>query len=138
MKKIYTSNYARHSANPNAIGISLIVPEWYEGTTQPNLAPTSDMVFSLKRDKKGYNQRKYVRDYIDLMHERKINPHKLVKSWEPNTILLCYETPTDFCHRRILADWIQEHTGFVIPEWQNEKELELSKQNDVVDSIVSF
>ncbi len=138
MKKIYTSNYARHATNPNAIGISLVVPEWYEGTTNPILAPTSDMVFSLKRDKKGYNQRKYVRDYIDLMHDRHVNPHKLIKSWDTNTILLCYEAPTEFCHRRVLADWIKEHTGFEISEWQNDQELEQSKQNEVVDSIVSF
>jgi len=138
MKKLYTSNYARHANNPLAIGISLVVPEWYVGVRMLDLAPTSDMVFSIKRDRHGYNKRKYVRDYIDLMHDRKINPHALIKSLPTGTLLLCYESPEDFCHRHVLADWIKEHTGFEIEEWKNEKELLADKQSKVVDSIVSF
>lgn len=26
-------------------------------------------------------------------------------------ILLCYEKPTDFCHRHLVADWINKHKG---------------------------
>ena len=33
-------------------------------------------------------------------------------------ILLCYEKPTDFCHRHLVADWINKYKGdnFII-EW---------------------
>ena len=33
-------------------------------------------------------------------------------------ILLCYEKPTDFCHRHLVADWINKHKGanFIV-EW---------------------
>jgi uncharacterized protein (DUF488 family) len=53
-------------------------------------------------------------------------------------LLLCYESPGEFCHRRLLADWIERHTEFVITEWKNEKELEEENQNKVVDSILDF
>ena len=30
--------------------------------------------------------------------------------------LLCYEKPGDFCHRRIVAEWLEKGTGVVVPE----------------------
>ena len=39
-----------------------------------------------------------------------------------NIILLCHELPgtklnkEHFCHRRLLADWIELETGIIIPE----------------------
>lgn len=138
MKKIYTSNYARHGNNHDAIAISLTVPEWYEGNRLEYLAPKSDMVGKIKKGSENYNQRKYTREYIDLLKARNINPQRLVDSLPDGTILLCYESPGDFCHRRLLADWIERHTGVVIPEWKNEKEAEIENQNKVVDSILDF
>jgi hypothetical protein len=32
-------------------------------------------------------------------------------------ILCCWERPGVFCHRRIVAEWIQTHCGIVVPEW---------------------
>lgn len=31
-------------------------------------------------------------------------------------VLLCYETPKDFCHRRLAADWLMRSLGVSIPE----------------------
>jgi len=138
MKTIYTSNYARHGNNPNAIAISLTVPEWYEGTRLEYLAPKSDMVGKIRKGSENYNQRKYTREYLDLLKGRNVQPQKLVDSLPDGTILLCYESPGDFCHRRLLADWIERHTGVVVPEWKNEKEKEAENQNKVVDSILDF
>ena len=138
MKKIYTSNYARHGDNPIAFGISLTVPEWYEGERLEYLAPRSDMVGKIKKNAENYNQRKYTREYIDLLNGRNINPQKLIDSLPDGALLLCYEPPGVFCHRRLLADWVERHTGFIISEWQNEEEREAENQNKVVDSILDF
>lgn len=138
MKKIYTSNYARHGNNPNAIAISLTIPEWYEGNRLEYLAPKSDMVGKIKKSEANYNQRKYTREYLDLLKARNIKPEWLLEQLSDGAILLCYEKPGDFCHRRILADWIERHTGVVVPEWKNEKEKEAENQNKVVDSILDF
>lgn len=138
MKKIYTSNYARHGNNPNAIGISLTVPDWYEGKRLQSLAPRSDMVGKIKKGSANYNQRKYTREYLDVLKGRKIDPQKLIDSLPDGTLLLCYESPGDFCHRHLLTEWVERHTGFIITEWKNEKELEEENQNKVVDSILDF
>ena len=138
MKKIYTSNYARNGNNPNAIAISSIVPEWYEGKRFSHLAPLRDMVGKVKKNVENYDQRRYKRDYLDLLKARKIDPKWLVDTLPDGAILLCYESPGDFCHRRILAEWIEHHTGVKVPEWKNEKELQQEEQNKVVDSILDF
>jgi len=138
MKKIYTSNYARHANNPLAIGISLTVPDWYEGVWLKSLAPGTDMVGKIKKGSENYNQRKYTREYLDLLKARNIDPQNLIDSMPDGTLLLCYESPGVFCHRRVLADWVERHTGFVIEEWKNENEIERDQQNKVVDSILNF
>ena len=43
--------------------------------------------------------------------------HELVGAYAPAPIvLLCYEPPGEFCHRRLLAEWIEQHLGMEIPE----------------------
>jgi len=138
MKHIYTSNYARHGGNPLAIGISLTVPDWYEGKRLQYLAPRSDMVGKIKKGEANYNQRKYTREYYDVLNGRKIDAGQLIESLPEGSLLLCYESPKDFCHRHLLAEWVERKTGFVITEWKNEEELEQEKQSTVVDSILDF
>ncbi len=138
MKKIYTSNYARHGGSPLAIGISLTVPDWYEGARLEYLAPRSDMVGKIKKGEANYNQRKYTREYLDVLNGRGVNAEKLIDGLPDGALLLCYEAPNDFCHRHLLAEWVERKTGFVITEWKNEKELEQEKQSNTVDSILDF
>lgn len=138
MKKIYTSNYARNANNPNAIGISLTIPEWYEGKRMEFLAPKSDMIGKIRKGTANYNQRKYTRDYLDLLKARNVDPKKLIETISEGAILLCYESPGEFCHRRVLADWIERHTGVTVPEWMNEKETVQAAQNEKVASILDF
>lgn len=138
MKQIYTSNYARNSNNPKAIGISLMVPPWYNGERMEILAPTREMIEKHKYNKAIYNDNDYSVDYIDLLKERNLTPELVLDMIPDGSILLCYEKPYDFCHRRVLAEWIEYHTGNPILEWKNEKELRKEKQNKVVDNILDF
>jgi len=138
MKKIYTSNYARNSNNPKAIGISFVIPEWYNGATLPKLAPMQAMINTFKRKKDSYMERQFSQRYISLLRSRDIKAESLLEEIPDGSILLCYESPGEFCHRRVLAEWIEHHTGVHIPEWKNEKELEKEVQNKVVDSIIEF
>ena len=51
-------------------------------------------------------------EFLDAMREK----------FGENIILLCHELPgkeinkKHFCHRRLLADWIQLETGIIVPE----------------------
>lgn len=136
MKKIYTSNYARCGSNPNAIGISCTVPQWFSGARLPDLAPEWNMVDSIK---KGLlDEQQYTSRYIKLLRSRRIDPTLVYNNLPDGTILLCYESPGDFCHRRILAEWIFLDTEILIPEWKSPEELKQDEQNDFVDSLLDF
>ena len=37
---------------------------------------------------------------------------------EHDCVLLCYEKPGDFCHRHILANWLEENFGFKVEEFR--------------------
>jgi len=40
--------------------------------------------------------------------------HALVAPHDP--VLLCWEKPGEFCHRRLVACWFEEHLGVTVPE----------------------
>jgi hypothetical protein len=136
---IYTSNYARKGQDPGAIAISVGLKEWNSHLLHmKELAPTWEMVNDIKNGSITENQ--YTEMYLLLLEERKFYPHKFVKQF-PSDIdyyLLCYEPPNTFCHRRVLADYIEYNTGIVIPEWMNEKELKLSKQQEITEDLLQF
>lgn len=46
----------------------------------------------------------YIRRYHLLLDKR--NPHQIVSELGEDAILLCYENPTLFCHRHIVARWL--------------------------------
>jgi len=136
MKNIHTSNFARNGDKPNAIAISCTVPKWYNGKHYKSLAPEWSMVDAVKKDQMTREQ--YAVFYLDLLTERGITPEKVLAMIPDNSILLCYESPNNFCHRRVLADWVKDKTGVEIPEWKNEKEQDLAQQEALVDSMLDF
>lgn len=67
----------------------------------------------------------YIKEFYDL-RLKDLNPYELMdtlkQKFGEEIILLCHELPgleinkEHFCHRRLLADWIELETGIVIPE----------------------
>lgn len=67
----------------------------------------------------------YIREFYDL-RLKDLNPKELMNTlnqkFGENIVLLCHELPgldinkEHFCHRRLIADWIELETGIVIPE----------------------
>jgi len=58
-------------------------------------------------------------EYTKLYHERvlkNLNPYTVWRELGEDAILLCYEEPGEFCHRRLVAAWIEKHLGFQVPE----------------------
>jgi hypothetical protein len=44
---------------------------------------------------------------------------ELVESYAPERIVcLCYEPPGAWCHRRLFAEWVEQKTGLLVPEWE--------------------
>lgn len=67
----------------------------------------------------------YIKEFYHL-RLKDLNPNELLndlkQKFGDEIILLCHELPgkqinkIHFCHRRLLADWIELETGIVIPE----------------------
>lgn len=131
---IYTSYYAKHGSNPKAIGISYSVPKWFDKSRHLcMLAPTWDLVGGYKDG--SITQQEYTTRYVQLLEGREIDPMGIAHNLPEGTILLCYERPGDFCHRRVLAEWVEQTTGVKIPEW---KDPEQEKKDQIVDDLLNF
>ena len=67
----------------------------------------------------------YIKEFYDL-RLKDLNPNDLINTlnqkFGEEIILLCHELPgtninkKHFCHRRLLANWLELETGIIIPE----------------------
>lgn len=135
-KTIYTSNYARKGTDPNAFATSVGLPNWYLGKRIKDVAPTWDLVRGFKTGIVSESQ--YMDAYLHLLQLRNVDPHELIESLPNNAFLLCYESPTEFCHRHILGAWIQYNTNVPVVEWKNEKEQKEADQMGIVDELLEL
>jgi len=100
-----TSNFFKSGRLPNAVSIARSSPSFFTGEKDASLAPTWSLF------KKGrYSKAEYVREVL------KDRDPKEVYALHKNHILLCWEAPGNSCHRRYLAEWLQEELGVSIPE----------------------
>lgn len=109
---IKTSFFAGYKGQ-DGIAISRGVPKGWKGPRMMDLCPPWNMIknhgLSQAEWEKWYRENILVWiDFDELM--LMIN----------NKVLLCWEKPGQFCHRRIVAKWIEENTGVEVPEWQAE------------------
>lgn len=67
----------------------------------------------------------YIQEFFDL-RLKELDPYMFLndlnQKFGNEIILLCHESPGDsinikhFCHRRLIADWLELETGLIIPE----------------------
>jgi uncharacterized protein (DUF488 family) len=74
----------------------------------PELAPTQEMLDAYKKEKGDWRQ--YENRFLGLMRERKIE-EKLPRSIFDGGCLLCSEDKPHQCHRRLVAEYLQQHWG---------------------------
>jgi uncharacterized protein YeaO (DUF488 family) len=128
MKTFYTSHYSLNGRHPKAVSISARAPHFFKGRWYLDLAPSWGLITAYKFQK--LSEHDYTDAYLDLIiNERKLNPHKVVNDLEDGSMLLCYE-PDDgsFCHRHIVAEWLQRETGIIIEEWKPPKLLTIADE----------
>jgi len=76
----------------------------------PELAPTQEMLDAYKKEKGDW--RHYEQRFLGLMRERRIE-EKLPRSIFEGGCLLCSEDKPHQCHRRLVAEYLQQHWGDV-------------------------
>ena len=125
---IYTSYFAKLKSLPdNIIPISICskAPEWYKGLQYKKLAPKYDFFIKWKENHdndyfiKCFNEQVLEQlNYNDVIREllMLVGNYKGL-NYFPNICLICYEKPSDFCHRHLVAEWLREN-GFNCEEYK--------------------
>jgi uncharacterized protein (DUF488 family) len=111
------------------VAICLYPPIDWAGLRFPTLAPPNHLFFAKKAGK--VDNLAYERIYYEQVLD-KLDPQYIYDMFK-NNVLLCWEEPGEFCHRRIVAKWIQDKLGIEVPEWniKDEKIEELSKKKNI-------
>jgi len=125
---IQTSYFAKYK-QPNGISIAFKQPDWFRGESFPSLYPPSWLVHEYKSGIRSQAQ------YAELYHRfilAKYEASEIVKQLDGKA-LLCWEKADTFCHRRIVAEWIESKTGIIAPEYRSVEE---EMQEDEEQSIM--
>ena len=83
---------------------------------------------------KNYIEYEYIKSYYETrLLSLNINEllEILYKKFGNDIILLCHESIDEFCHRRVLADFIELETGIYIPEVSIDESQNLTKENPI-------
>ena len=135
---IYTSYFAKLKSLPeDVIPISICgkAPDWYKGLQYKKLAPKYDFFMKWKEN---HNNDYYIKCFKEQVLD-KLNVDDVVKELDsllidvtttlnykvdsmlvPRIALVCYEKPSDFCHRHLVADWLNKN-GISCKEWSEEE-----------------
>lgn len=119
---IYTGYYAKASkyseAGLKVISISRTEPGFAEIDGKIwELCPSSDILWDHKEGRIGDEE--YIERYnsqLDALGIRKVLT--LIHHCGDDLVLTCWEAPGKFCHRHILADYINKYTKLEITEYK--------------------
>ena len=110
-----TSNFARHNIEKfrNAVSIARST-RWFTGRRYPKLAPSRDLFTKYLAG--IVDETEYATEYRqDVLG--KLDPVKAAAELGSDAVLLCWEAPGKFCHRRLVAAWLEEALGIEVPEY---------------------
>jgi hypothetical protein len=77
------------------------------------LCPNWNLVSNYKS--RLITKEEYIKEYYDN-NLNKLDPLIVFGDLGMNSILLCYEKAGDFCHRRLIAEWLQKYLDVEIDE----------------------
>ena len=100
------------------VGISGSVPPFYEGARILEFAPRKEMFNRWKNgeiDNFRYHE-EYVK-YLDSLDKKDVRETLNELKEHGDVIFLCYEKSGVFCHRHILADWLENNFGEKVDEY---------------------
>ncbi len=76
----------------------------------PELAPTPEMLKAYRQGEMDWDD--YERNFLSLMEQRQVSK-MAIKRKIANACLLCSEHEPERCHRRLVAEYLNEHWGNV-------------------------
>jgi uncharacterized protein (DUF488 family) len=113
-----TGNFKTYTGD-NGIAICLYPPLDWSGPRFAALEPDRKTFFAKKAEQidEAEYERRYRVETLSLLDPKEIYDRL------QNYVLLCWEPAGQFCHRRIIADWIQKSLDIEVPEWNPSDEI---------------
>jgi len=130
MNRIFTGNYDECKVG-NLISISgdRGISAGFEGKCIPKLAPKRGFWEiwhnNIGKISEEENTRYYIEEYYKQVLS-KVNIKELLKD-EKDPILLCYEKGQDFCHRHVLAEFIELNYGIKVRDIKIDEKLNIEE-----------
>ena len=84
-------------------------PDWYKGIQYKKLAPKYGIFMEWKQnhDNDFYIEH-FQKEVLDTLNINDVITQLYTLSEGKDIALVCYEKPSDFCHRHLVANWIKE------------------------------
>lgn len=117
--KIYTSYFANGAKLQKEgimmIGIALYPPKWFYGPSIKYVSPSWDILHNSKSEE----------DYVERFNSEILehrDPQVFLKNIQriangKDVALCCFEKPNEFCHRHLVANWLNDKLGLQIEEF---------------------
>lgn len=135
---IYTSYFAQTKKlvelNIQPISVALYTPEWFNNPIMIRLQPPSSILYHFKDIKRNISgdllsskekllesQKHYSIEYITMILKNQDPQHiyNIIQQWSggKDVALCCFEKPSEFCHRQLIAAWLNKHVNAGITEY---------------------
>lgn len=109
--KIYTSYFAMLKKLPSdVVPISICgkAPAWFSGAEYKTFAPKYGFFMEWKQNKdNNYYIKCFNEQVLQNLSVEKVLNELSVLSGGKDICLVCYEKPSDFCHRHLVANWFK-------------------------------
>ena len=122
---IYTTYFAKLRSLPKdiiPIAICAKSPAGYTGLEYQAIAPRYELLIQWKNTKdNAYYIKCFNEQVLSTLNPTKVVAdlyHKAERAYcDGDIALVCYEKPTDFCHRHLVATWLRNN-GFPCEEYK--------------------
>ena len=101
-RKLFTSNF-NTCGGSKCVAICLYPPKNWKWRWFRLLAPDPPLLSEYKRG--IIDNEEYAIRYYTLLNNRRLSPLKVFNELGNESVLLCYEKSTEFCHRHLLVGW---------------------------------
>jgi len=109
-----TSYFARAARHLQAVSIVTYTPKYFTGRVYPDLAPSVDLMRHwIQNHDRIYFTERFLEETLT-----QLDPRKVYVDLGEDAILLAYEPAGEFSHRVIVAQWLEQSLGIVVPEYE--------------------
>ena len=118
---IYTSYFTKLNKIPeDLIPISICgkAPEWYNGVEYKKLAPKWKFFQEWKKNQDNdFYIAHFNKEVLSNLNQASVyNELEQIVKDANGCVLICYEKPEEFCHRHLVADWLEVGLNIKVKE----------------------